>query len=161
MKSCTILEDFFLLDSVNYRNDVMITLKFEWFNLKILMWGWYRKLTSSCVSFTTCQQCHSDIEGDVTPTSLQYQNVHWIKNYALYTELIYYVYLAEFLKFKHIAAICNKPVNSYKKNVIENRHLQHMQFQLLSFAQSNLGKLKENFSVYRNDKAFQDDSPFR
>ena len=161
MKSCTILEDFFLLDSVNYRNDVMITLKFEWFNLKILMWGWYRKLTSSCVSFTTYQQCHSDIEGDVTPTSLQYQNVHWIKNYALYTELIYYVYLAEFLKFKHIAAICNKPVNSYKKNVIENRHLQHMQFQLLSFAQSNLGKLKENFSVYRNDKAFQDDSPFR
>ena len=38
----------------------------------------YRKLTSSCVSFTIYQQCHGDIEGNVTP--LQYQNVHWEKN---------------------------------------------------------------------------------
>ena len=73
----TILEDFFLLDSVRYCDDVMVTLKFDWYNLKILMSGWYRKLTSSCVSFTTYQQCHSDIEGYVTPISLQYQNVHW------------------------------------------------------------------------------------
>ena len=77
LKWYMILEDFFLLDSVRYRDDVMTTLKFDWSNLKILMSGWYRKLTSSCVSFTTYQQCHSDIEGDVTPISLQYQNVHW------------------------------------------------------------------------------------
>ena len=32
-----ILEDFFLLDSVRYRHDVMPTLKFDWSNLKILM----------------------------------------------------------------------------------------------------------------------------
>ena len=73
----TILVDFFLLDSVHYRDDVMTTLKFDWSNIKILMSGWYRKLTSSCVSFTIYQQCHTDIEGDVTPISLQYQNVHW------------------------------------------------------------------------------------
>ena len=74
------LEDFFLLDfflSVRYRNDVMTTLKFDWSNLKILMPGWYQKLTSSCVSFTMYQQCHTDIEGDVTSLSLQYHNVHW------------------------------------------------------------------------------------
>ena len=35
------------------------------------------KLTSSFVSFTICQKCHGVIEGDATPTSLQYQNVHW------------------------------------------------------------------------------------
>ena len=77
LKRYTILEDFFLLDSVRYRDDVMMTLKFDWFNLKILMSGWYRKLTLSCVSFTTYQQCHCDNEGDVTPISLQYQNVYW------------------------------------------------------------------------------------
>ena len=43
LKRDTILEDFFLLDSVRYRDDV------HWSNLKILMLGWYRKLTSSCV----------------------------------------------------------------------------------------------------------------
>ena len=70
------MEDFFLLYSVRYRDDVMTTLKFNWC-LKILMSGWYRKLTSPCVSFTIYQQCHGDIEGDFTSTSLQYQNVHW------------------------------------------------------------------------------------
>ena len=80
LKRYTILEDFFLLDSVRYRDDVMTTLKIDWSNLKILMSGWYRKLSSSCVSFTIHQQCHTDIVGDATPVplpiSLQYQNVH-------------------------------------------------------------------------------------
>ena len=39
--------------------------------------GWNRKLTSSCVSLTIYQQCHGDIVGDVSPTSLHYQNVHY------------------------------------------------------------------------------------
>ena len=43
------------------------------------MSGRYCKLTSSCVSFTIYQQCHGDIVRDVTPISLQYQNVHWEK----------------------------------------------------------------------------------
>ena len=77
MKRYMILEDSFLLDSVCYRDDVMTALKFDWSNLKIFMSGWHRKLTSSCVSFTIYQQCHTDIEGDVTPLSLQYQNIHW------------------------------------------------------------------------------------
>ena len=34
-------------------------------------------MTSLCVSFTIYQHCHGHIEGDVTPTSLRYQNVHW------------------------------------------------------------------------------------
>ena len=75
IKRYTILEDFFLRNSVRYRGDVMTKLKFHWSNLKILMSGWYRKLTSLCVSFTIYQQCHADIEDDVTPLSLQYQNV--------------------------------------------------------------------------------------
>ena len=83
LKWYAIQEDFFLLDSVRYRDDVMTTLKSDWFNLKTLMSDWYRKLTLSCVSFTIYQQSHSDIEGDVTPVSLQYQNVHWgISAYA-------------------------------------------------------------------------------
>ena len=49
----------------------------DWSNLKILMSGWYRKLTSSCVSFTIYQHCNGNIKGNFTPTSLQYQNVHW------------------------------------------------------------------------------------
>ena len=83
LKRYTILEDFFLLDfflSVRYRDDVMTTLKFDWSNLKILMSGWYRKLTSSCVSFTIYQQCHTDTEADVTPISLQHQNFHWVSS---------------------------------------------------------------------------------
>ena len=40
-------------------------------------WPWYHKLTLPCVSFTEYQQCLADIERDVTPTSLQYWNVHW------------------------------------------------------------------------------------
>ena len=75
LKRYTILEDFFLLDSVRYHEDVMTKLKFHWSSLKILISGWYRKLTSLCVSFTIYQQCHADIEDDVTPLSLQYQNV--------------------------------------------------------------------------------------
>ena len=67
----------FLLDSVCYHGDVMTILNFNWFNLKILMSGRYRKLTSSCVSFTIYQQCHGNIEGDATPISLQYQNIQW------------------------------------------------------------------------------------
>ena len=51
--------------------------KSDWSNLKILTRAWYRKFTSPCVSFTIYQQCNGDIEGDVTPTLLQYQNVHW------------------------------------------------------------------------------------
>ena len=30
-------------------------------------------------SFTIYQQCHTNIAGDVTPISLRYQNVHWVK----------------------------------------------------------------------------------
>ena len=67
----------FLLDSVCYHGDVMTMLNFNWFNLKILMSGRYRKLTSSCVSFTIYQQCHGNIENDATPISLQYQNIQW------------------------------------------------------------------------------------
>lgn len=70
----------FLLDSVCYHGDVMTILNFNWFNLKILMSGWNLKLTSSCVSFTIYQQCHRDIASDVTPTSLQCHNVHWVPN---------------------------------------------------------------------------------
>ena len=36
-------------------------------------------MTSSCVSLTIYQQCHTDIDGDVAPIFLQYQNVHWEK----------------------------------------------------------------------------------
>ena len=69
LKWYTIIEDFFLLGSVRYHDDVKTILKFDWSNLKILMSGWYRKLTSSCVSFTMYQQwswpyrgwCHSNI----------------------------------------------------------------------------------------------------
>ena len=81
LKRYTILEDFFLLDfflRVRYHDDIMTALKFDWSNLKTLMSGWYRKSTSSCVSFTIYQQCHTNIEGDVTPISLLYQNVHWV-----------------------------------------------------------------------------------
>ena len=87
LKWYTILEDFFLLDSVRYRDDVMTTLKVWLSNIKILMSDWYckLKLTSSCVSFTIYQQFHGDIECDVTPTSLQYQNVHWFMS-AIYNQ---------------------------------------------------------------------------
>ena len=44
-----ILEDFFLLDSVRYHDDVMTILKSDWFNLKILMSVRHRKLASPCV----------------------------------------------------------------------------------------------------------------
>ena len=54
-----ILEDFVLLDSVRYRDNVMTILMSDWSNLKILMSGWYRRLTSSCVSFTIYKQCHA------------------------------------------------------------------------------------------------------
>ena len=69
---CTILEDF-----------MMKKLKSDWFNLKILMSVWYRKMTLPCVSFTICQQCHEDIEGDITPISLKYRNIHWQKQWSL------------------------------------------------------------------------------
>ena len=39
LKWYTILEDFFLLDRVRYRDDVMMTLKFDWSNLKTLISG--------------------------------------------------------------------------------------------------------------------------
>ena len=78
LKWYTILEDFFLLDSARCRDDVRTKLKSDWFNLKILMSGWYRKLTSSCVLFTTYQQCHSVISRVMSlQILLQYQNVHW------------------------------------------------------------------------------------
>ena len=63
--------------SAGYHDDVMAILKSHWSNIKILMSVWYLKLTLSCVSFTIYQLCHGDIEGDATPTLLQYQNVHW------------------------------------------------------------------------------------
>ena len=47
----TILQDFFLLDSFQYQEVVMAILKSDWSNLKILIAGLYRKLTSSYVSF--------------------------------------------------------------------------------------------------------------
>ena len=87
LKWFTILEDFILLDSVRYRDDVMMKLKFDWSKLKKLMSGWYRKLTSSCVSFTTYQQCHSDFEGDVTPILLQYQKMHWVNSLTVNRQL--------------------------------------------------------------------------
>ena len=77
LKWYTILEDFFLQDSIRYHNDVMTIWKFDWFNLKILMSGWYRKLTSLCVLFTTYQQCHNDAEGNITSTLLQYKNIRY------------------------------------------------------------------------------------
>ena len=77
LKRYTILQDFFQLDSVSYPDDVMTTLKFDWSNLKILMSGRYRKLASSCVSFTIYKQCPGNIKGDVIPISLTPQNVSW------------------------------------------------------------------------------------
>ena len=68
-----ILEDLFLLDSVRYCDNVMTILNCYWSNIEILM----SLISQIDVSFTIYQQCHADIEGDVTPTSLQYQNVHW------------------------------------------------------------------------------------
>ena len=62
----------FLLDSVRYHPDVMATLKSQDPDVS-LIW----QTDTSWVSFTICQQCHGDIDGDVTPISLQYQNVHW------------------------------------------------------------------------------------
>ena len=88
LKWHTILGGFFLLDSVRYRDDVMTILKSDWSNLRILfdivmmISSWYRNVTSSCVSFTIYQQCPSDLEGDVTPTLLQYRNVHWAVSVA-------------------------------------------------------------------------------
>ena len=64
----TNLNNFVLLNSVRYHDDVMKISKSDWSNLKILMLGRYCKLTSSCVSFTISQQCHGDIEFDVTLT---------------------------------------------------------------------------------------------
>lgn len=57
---------------------------------------------------------------------------------------------------KGIVAIYSKLVNSQKKIIIimKNRILRHMQFKFLNFAQLNLEKLKENFSVYLNYTAF-------
>ena len=78
LKWYTILEDFFC-----YIASVTTTLsrrhqKCDWSNLKILMSGWYRKLTSSCVLFPTYQQCHSVISRVMSlQILLQYQNVHW------------------------------------------------------------------------------------
>ena len=58
----------FLLDSVCYHGDVMTILNFNWFNLKILMSGRYRKLTSMCFIYNISAmpwqywgRCHSDI----------------------------------------------------------------------------------------------------
>ena len=87
LKKYTILEDFFLLNSVCYHDDVMTTLKCDWSNLEILISGWYCKLTLSCFSFTIYQQCHTDIKGDDTPVSLQYQNVHWVDKSLPVTKL--------------------------------------------------------------------------
>ena len=69
LKRDTILEDFFLLDSVRYRDDVITTLKFDWSDLKILMLGWYRKLTSSCVYL----QYISNVIAISTVMSFQYR----------------------------------------------------------------------------------------
>ena len=104
LKRYTILQDLFLLDSVRYRYDIMVTLKFDWSNLKILMSGWYRKLTSSCVSFTIYQQCYTDIEGEVTPISLQYQsiininiNIYFSKKKLEYNTVQLHVYKKEYI----------------------------------------------------------------
>ena len=77
LKFYTILEDFFLLNSILYRDDVIITLKFHWSDVKILMSVWYRKPTWSPVLFTIYQLRLIDIEGDLTRVSLQYQNSPW------------------------------------------------------------------------------------
>ena len=117
LKRYTILEDFFLLDSVRYRDDVMTTLKLDWSNLKILMSGWYCKLTSSCVSFTIYHQCHSNIEGIVTPISLQYQNVHWDATYPMTSN--FQTYLKKMLKRFYSASISIKPLEwtRYQQNL--------------------------------------------
>ena len=78
LKRDTILDDFFLLDRARYRYDVMTTLK-----LWLVQYGYpdvrlISQIDSPCVSFTIYQQCHDDIDGDVTPTLLQYQNVYWV-----------------------------------------------------------------------------------
>ena len=73
LKLYTILEDFFLLDSVHYCDDAMTRLK-VWLVQYRYPNVW---LTSPCVSFTIYQQCHGDVEGDVTPKLLENQNVHW------------------------------------------------------------------------------------
>ena len=77
LKWYTILEDFFLLDSVRYRDDVT-TLKAWLVQYRDPDARLTSQLTSSCVSFTIYQQCYGDIEDDVTLTSLQCQNVHWV-----------------------------------------------------------------------------------
>ena len=88
------LEDFILLDRVRYRDDVMMKLEYDWSKLKKLMSGWHRKLTSSCVSFTTYQECHSDLEGDVTPILLQYQKVHWVNSLTVNRQLFKFIKIA-------------------------------------------------------------------
>ena len=69
LKWYTILEDFFLLDSVRYRDDVMGVLKSDWSSLKILISGWYRKYwhrnvfiySISAMSWQYLERCHFDI----------------------------------------------------------------------------------------------------
>ena len=78
LKRDTILDDFFLLDRARYRYDVMTTLKlwlvqYEYPDVRLIS-----QIDSPCVSFTIYQQCRDNIDGDVTPTLLQYQNVYWV-----------------------------------------------------------------------------------
>ena len=84
-KRYTILEDFFLLDSLRY-HDVMKILKSDWSNLKILRSGWYSKVTSSCVSFTMSWwyrgRYHSDIV-TISECSLGQHDVVSVSSYVL------------------------------------------------------------------------------
>ena len=67
LKWYTILEDFFLLDSVRYHDDVMTTLKSDLSNLKILMSVWYRNWQCMCYIYMSAMSwryrgwCHSNI----------------------------------------------------------------------------------------------------
>ena len=73
-----LLEDFLLLGSVRYHDAVMAALKWCQVDIidNLMMSGWDR------VSFTIYQQCHGDVEGDITPALLQYQNIQWGKSYS-------------------------------------------------------------------------------
>ena len=66
-----------MLDSVRYRDDIMATLKVWLVQYRDPDVRLISQTDIVMCSFTIYQQCHDDIEGDVTPTSLQYQNVHW------------------------------------------------------------------------------------
>ena len=77
LKWYTNLDDFFLLKSTRYHDDVKTTLKvwlvqFQDPDVRLI----------SQIDIVMCfiyniLQCHGNIDGDVSPASLQYQNLNW------------------------------------------------------------------------------------